>query len=183
MPIESQTDSLLTFAPWDRTKRVRSLIGGTCFVLMGFLTGVVFGLAFAEPSRFGESRSGGVDIAWLAPICVALIFSVAGLGHIFSALPLRLEIQRQPAAAWLRWRSWRFRVTECRAPDAIRVGVRQGQRRARYFALLFRSKTVNKQFFRSFDYWWSDREATAQGEQVAEMIADFLDCAVEFESR
>jgi hypothetical protein len=181
--IESQTDSLLTFAPRARAKRIRSLIGGTCLVLIGVLTAVVFGLAFASPKLFGVTRSEGTDISWLSPVAVALTFPALGLAHLFSALPLRLEIQRQPAAAWLRWRTLRFRVTECPEPDAILVGVRRGQRRARYFALLFRSKTINKQFFRSFDYWWSDRQATDHAAAVAKVIADFLKCPLESEGR
>ena len=181
MLIESQTDSLLTFAPRDRAKRIRSFIGGACFVLMGVLTAIVFGLAFHAPKLFGVTRSEGTDLSWLGPIAVAVVFPARGLGYLFASLPLRLEIQRQPAAAWLRWRSWRFGVTKCAEPDAIRVGVQRGQPRARYFALLFRSKRQKKQFFRSFDYWWSDREATDHAEELAEAIADFLDCPVELE--
>jgi hypothetical protein len=183
VPIESQTDSLLTFAPRARASRIRSLIGGACLVLIGVLTAVVFGLAFALPELFGVARPEETDIFWLGPVAVAFTFPALGLAHLFSALPLRLEIQRQPAAAWLRWKTLRFRVTECPEPGAILVGVRRGQRRARYFVLLFRSKAMSKRFFRSFDYWWSDRQATDHAEAVAEVVADFLSCHVEFESR
>jgi len=175
MLVESRTDNALVFAPWEKSKRVRSLIGGIGVLLMGIGFPVVFWfLTLVAPS--GRSLGGG---SWVVLAAVGLAFTWAGLNHVFHALPLRLEISRHPVGSCLRWRSWRFRITQCPHLDGILIGVRRGQRRARHFALQFRSANTRRQFFRSFEYWQGDREAVEQAEPMARNIGEFLNCPVE----
>jgi hypothetical protein len=176
MLVESRTDSTLVFAPWERSKRVRSLIGGVGVLLIGIGFPIVFGfLTFVSPS--GQSLGG----RWVVLVAVGVAFTWAGLNHVFHALPLRLEIRRHPVGSCLIWRSWRFRITQCPQPDSVLIGVCRGQRRARHFALQFRSGNTRRQFFRSFDYWQGDHEALEQAEPMARNIGEFLNCPVEFE--
>ena len=174
MQVESRTDNVLTFAPWERGKRVRSFVGGSGLFLIGVASPVVFG---PLPVVSGESIGWG----WLIAAVVGLSFAWSGLNHLVQALPLQLEIRRHPVGSCLRWRGWRFRSTQFQQVDNILIAVHRGQRGARYFALHFRSVNAHRLFFRSFEYWRGTREALRHAEPMARNIADFLSCSVEFE--
>jgi len=175
MQIESRTTDRLVFAPRDRRSRIRSLVGGMGFLLIGLLSFVQVILISLDAIPTRDSHS----LLWLAPLFVGVVFVWAGLKYILQSLPLRLEVTRAPLGSCIFFRSWAFARVRLPQIDAVVVGTRRGRRGSRYYVLSFRQGCRTHRAFQSFEYWWSDEDAIRRAVPMTQAISDFLECPVE----